>query len=624
MVDKTLIYDLENATLLGRPNANTDKLKVFGCYSYITNKYYCLRDKKEIEKTINAHKIFVGFNNFEYDNTVLYNNGYTKFIDYNEKYGEGKFKFKTNVDLMRIFKNRCSSMKVKKGMLGDLLMRFSLDYISKMIDIVKDDGKILDFDYSLLCKDTWTEEEWQLIKRYTIRDLEITKKMYEWLDKYFESFKHYLHTKDIDNKSYLTNSIATVVYKIFCKLLNLEEKYQHDVDAPKQQGGYVAFPAGSFFEGLIYCLDFNSLYPHIFAMCNLFTPKKGGWKGGGVWNVLGEYDADEMGKKEQLLMKIYKDRIVFKQTGDPREYTLKISLNTAYGLVGNSSFVHLFDAIAQGDCTRIGRQWVKYARTTFAEHGYKILYTDTDSVYFMDPFNDKARMLAVKDKIIKHIKDSVPFPQATFDMGVDDEITHMWFFKPNGTEQKDKDSDSEMDEMDFINKPLGLMKKNYIYIAKVFDKKTKELIDTKVIYKNLGVKKKSTSLLTRHIFREILIPKIKKEKKVKWSKTYFRNLILSLMDDKPELICKRFKVFKASSYKSTSCIQAQISLYYGAGLHFLVKNKKIGVGKSVKYCTMEQFKKNNLRVEDMDLSGVWSELSYFIEREQKVDLSKWW
>ena len=55
-----------------------------------------------------------------------------------------------------------------------------------------------------------------------------------------------------------------------------------------------------------------------------------------------------------------------------------------------------------------------------------------------------------------------------------------------------------------------------------------------------------------------------------------------------------------------------------------MKNKKIGVGKSVKYCTMEQFKKNNLRVEDMDLSGVWSELSYFIEREQKVDLSKWW
>ena len=58
-------------------------------------------------------------------------------------------------------------------------------------------------------------------------------------------------------------------------------------------------------------------------------------------------------------------------------------------------------------------------------------------------------------------------------------LTLLSFFK--GKNKDDKDSDSEMDEQDFIDKPKGLLKKNYIYVTQ----------DDRVVIKNLGIKKKS-------------------------------------------------------------------------------------------------------------------------------------
>ena len=60
-----------------------------------------------------------------------------------------------------------------------------------------------------------------------------------------------------------------------------------------------------------------------------------------------------------------------------------------YGVCGNPSFKHLFNPITAGDCTRLARQWVKLARQMLYENGYKIIYTDTDSVYLEDVFNNK-------------------------------------------------------------------------------------------------------------------------------------------------------------------------------------------------------------------------------------------
>jgi hypothetical protein len=600
--DDVLVYDAESKTF-GMPDPSKDILRFLGCYSYKLKKPLVLAKKSDMLKVISDAKFLVGFNNVGtkqepgYDNPLLIKEGFD-------------LKYKISIDLRNIIKQRAASMKVKQGILKDLLMKYSLDYITVTLGLVTEEERKLHFDYSILNKDIWTDVEKKLIYEYTVRDIELTKKLYEFVEEYFASFKDFLKEDDVRKKVYLTASIAKFAYKAICKAMVWEETYGEYGAGDEEDsiaGGYVAYPAGEHFEGDLYCLDFNSLYPHIMIMCNLYGrilhPTVNGWKGNGVWKVEGIYDSKEMSGVSKLLHKWYLDRQEYQKVGDRREYTIKIILNTIYGILNTAYYARVYDLIAGGDCTRIGRQWTKYARKKFAEAGYLNIYSDTDSCYLVDPFHDKEKLLKVKDDIINYIKASVPFPVDTFDMKIDDEISHMFFFKGDAG---DKSTDTEMDEFDFVNKGLGFMKKNYLYITK----------SGKVKFKNLGVKKKSTSLLTRKIFNDYIMEKIKTEHKVKFSKAYYLNLIRELLEKDMMLASMRKEVGPYSQYEKTSPtgLSAQIAKKYGAGIHFLIPNlADIGVGKGKSYCTENEFKKNKLSFEHIDLSNVWAELEYFIE-----------
>jgi DNA polymerase elongation subunit (family B) len=247
----------------------------------------------------------------------------------------------------------------------------------------------------------------------------------------------------------------------------------------------------------------------------------------------------------------------------------------------------------------MGRQWVRYARTEFKRGGYRVIYTDTDSIYIVDPFHNKEKMLKVKSKIVSHIKSTVPFPQKTFDIGIDDEIKYMFFFK-GGNKEKEEE---EMDEDDFVNKHLGFMKKNYIYVTKA----------GKVKVKNLGIQKKSTSRLATTIFWKHLVPKIK-EGQIKFSKTFLANLITEELSKDVKLAAMRKEVGNVEQYKNDTCLPAQIAKRYGSGLSFLIPNlKNIGVGKGKSFCSVEEFKEHKLKIDDINLDNVWKELDYFIK-----------
>jgi len=354
-------------------------------------------------------------------------------------------------------------------------------------------------------------------------------------------------------------------------------------------------------------LTHNSLYPHLMIQANLYghckdtTIERPVWNGNNVWKVEGNYFSNKLAPVGELLKKWYHDRVEYKKVNDRREYTIKIIINTIYGLLDHPYYTLVYDKIAAGDCTRLGRQFIKYARKRFRDEGYRIAYSDTDSIFLVDPYNDKERMLKLKDTIIDEIKKTLPFPQPTFNMAIEDEISHMFFFK-GGAE---KINDDEMDEDDFINKPLGFMKKNYLYITK----------DNKVKIKNLGIMKKSTSKLTRKIFYDYLVPKILEEKNVKFSKAYIKNVMMELLENDLSLATLRKDVGDIKQYsKSMTGLQAQINIKYGAGIHFLIPNtRNIGVGKGKKYCTVEEFKQHKLKVSDIDLTNFWMELDYFIK-----------
>jgi len=199
-------------------------------------------------------------------------------------------------------------------------------------------------------------------------------------------------------------------------------------------------------------LTHNSLYPHIMIQCNLYARNKNsaeGWNGGGKWEVEGFYDDKNLSRVGQLIKSWYYLRLKYKRQfvledgsiekmyddkkgtsaldhvgkkyfsvhqdsggqiklelsemtkekaeeyialakggKDVKEYTIKIIINTIYGILNNAYYKLVYDLMAGGDCTRIGRQWTKHARKTFREAGYKVIYTDTDSWYILDHLND--------------------------------------------------------------------------------------------------------------------------------------------------------------------------------------------------------------------------------------------
>ena len=400
------VYDIETKTF-GKPDATKDVLRFFGCYSYKTKKFYLLTDREQVQKVINAHRFLVGFNNKEYDNPILLRSG----IDLN---------YKVIIDLREVFKKRCNIIKIKEGIIGDLLMEYSLKFIAKTIHLVSDEDNKKEIDYQIFNKDKWTTEELKEIYDYTRRDIEVTKKMYDWIEDYFSSFKDYLNEKDKGRKIYITSSPATFTYKAICHEMGWSDEMAHEemnAEHDRISGGYVAYPAGEFFENDMAMYDFSSLYPNIFIQCNLFShscdccKQDEKWNGKGFFNITGYYCTKKHGKIEELYKKLYLLRREYIKSGDHKAYALKIILNTGYGITDNPVFIKMYNKIGAGDCTAIGRQCILYTRKRFKEEGYINIMSDTDSICVKIPegktVEDSNRLAK---KIVEELQQFMPFP----------------------------------------------------------------------------------------------------------------------------------------------------------------------------------------------------------------------
>lgn len=375
-----LIYDIECATFGFDVSETTKhKLKYFGAYSYKTNQFYFLINKTEIQNLINQHQIIVGFNNKYYDDPIL-------------EQEQIKLQGKIIIDLKKTIDQRAGLIPFQNSFLSYILKSYSLDCITRTLGLAKNEPK-MEMDYALFNKENPSEEELKIFKEYTLRDIELTKKLFDWIYEKFDSWKHHLNQNDQENLKHLSCAPSVYAYKVLCKRCDFEEEYTNTKERYNQGvGGYVAYPAQEKVEGDVYCLDFTSLYPHIIIQCNLYGRNKEreeGWNGNDIIKTDGFYNTDKMHTVSKVLMDIYQERKQLQREKNPIEYGLKIVLNIVYGLLRNPTFKNVYDKVAGNDCCIIGQQWIKYARKEFMEAGYFVFYTDTDSVYLQDPFKIK-------------------------------------------------------------------------------------------------------------------------------------------------------------------------------------------------------------------------------------------
>lgn len=547
-----LIYDIETTSL----EPEVGKIKCVAFYSYKYNKASVTTDLKKAYDYINEHDVIIGYNNHEFDDVWI------------EKHC-GKIKPKS-LDLFYIIKKKQPIMKVK-------FKNFKLDTVCKVLGL----GEKKKIDDKVLFAEHNTPEEMQMIKDYCEHDVVITKKLFDWLDDKNVPLKEFLPFESKHNYGHLTLPSAPYGYKVICHLTGLKEEYFYDnkKETKQYEGGYVMTPTVGELKGNIYCLDMTSLYPHILIMQNLFS-KGGGYTGNKINKLKGNYKTDKMGKVEEVLLMLLKLKIKYKKEKDPREYAIKIIINSVYGCTGSKKFVSLYDLTTAADCTSTGRDWIKYARDVFLSEGYNVIYGDSDSLFIEDVFNDEKKLLGIKDRIINEIKSQVPFPVDTFDMGIDDRIKGIFFFDDKKGEYK---------------------KKNYIYITQ----------DDRMVIKGLPVIKRNSSKLSRVIL-ETLKPDMIKNNDIGHSHKQLERLITD--EIKKDISVLRTEYNITPPYKSDTCIQMEILKKYGEGTHYLIKNKKIGVGKGVKYCTIDEAA--DLETGDLDITRVWHELKPFIKKQK--------
>ncbi len=563
-----LILDVETNS----KNPALADLKVFGAYDIELDKYFIIKydnNSKYLQSIVDQYDWIITFNGVHYDMPVL------------ERHNVTAAYWKI-IDLYQVFKKRTTMIK------ADGFDSFSLRNLIEELEL--DEAGKGDIDYTVFMKSSWTKEEQDDIVKYLKQDLVLTLKLWIYLKDRFKDFGVFIPEKDAARYKHITMSAGAFAYKAICMKSGLPEIYNDVIDHIIFEGGFVSAPSQESAKGIIVVLDFTSLYPFMDIMGNLYTTidkcahKVNGvcpnqWAGNEFFTVKGRYCICEPGPVEKTIKEFFLIRKEYKKNKDSREQAVKIIINGSYGASGSETFASIFTPTTAPDCCLLGQQCVKYARKVLTEKGFIVLYSDTDSAYVTIPDGKTLDELRIVSKeITAYLASKFPFgwPEE-FDFKVDDEIKFIsWFPNDDGTYKK----------------------KMYLFVNS----------KDKLKVKGLKVIKLDCSGVSKKIFDEILRPRIVSELSCKYSEKYIKELIEKYLKEDLSLGLKRFNV--KEEYNGDTSIQEQIRKLYGSGELKLIKNKKIGAGKSGKYCTLEEAQK--LQFSDLDLDVYLKELKPFI------------
>jgi DNA polymerase I len=576
---KLLILDIETSSL----DIETTKIKFIGEYDINKNVYKIIKyseikqQKKDIQDYINTFDFIITFNGEQFDLPILKNHGI--IIPYWK-----------HIDLYNVFKKRAPLLR------SGGYKSYSLDNITKEIGLKVKKGEI---NYKIFQKNEWTEKELEEIFKYLKQDLELTLGLWEFLNDKFKPFAEFISKKDADKFKHITSSAGAFAYKVITNLLGIKDEYDDVYGNDEYEGAYVKAPLKETSRGNILYFDFASLYPMMYIHANLFSSKcdcckqEEKWHGNETFKINGYYCSKHQGKIEELIKTLFLRRKEYKKQKDNREFALKIVLNSLYGISAKPSFKHLYSKHTASDCTALARQCISFAMDEFKNKGYEVLYADTDScIVELKKEQNKNNCIEIATMISEDISGNFTFPFVEFNFKLEDEIKYLQFFKGNDGE---------------------LNKKNYLYINK----------DNEITLKGLDIIKKNCSELSVLIYEKYLKEQIIKNLDCKFEKEYIDDLIKKIIKENKLIIAKQFSVKDFNKYKSKTSIYYMIREKYGEGELMLIKNYKIGVGKGIKYCSLDEAKE--LKIDDLNLEDVYKELSPFIrdyEKEKPIKIKK--
>lgn len=315
----------------------------------------------KIKQTLNYFDVLIGHNMIGdptnpfmegYDIPILRKWGFEE--DFYTKTKKGREYAKhIHVDTQRISEKRLKSMLY----LDFGIHQMGLGNLCKEFDLPFQKGEI---DYNIFKKNDWTPAEIEEIRKYLYGDLDSTWALFMHYHDLFIGFKDMMSQKDQNKLSWLRTSSGSNAYKIICNQTGLEETYargkDNSDDGVQYEGAFVALPYKDFVEGKLYCVDWASLYPHMYMLGNLYSRVEqgtpGAWHGGKIFvseeqnpdgdHITGWYKRIP-GKIETTLKNLYDKRTHAKQQmekceegsdeykkWDATQLATKITLNTCF------------------------------------------------------------------------------------------------------------------------------------------------------------------------------------------------------------------------------------------------------------------------------------------------------
>ena len=396
-----LVYDIEADGL----DIEKTKLKYFGCYSFIDNKYYLLdyNQKPAIQRLLDRHRVFVSFNGKGYDNKILENNGY------NIK------KYSIIIDLWELSAPRGNRGygDYNKNKLAEMGFTHLKDYkLKTIIEVLKlDKTNKGDIDYKIFKKNKWTSKERKEIEKYLKQDVVLTKKLFEWFESQYDPIKKFLSEKGQRNYKHLNSSAASLGYQIICHQTDMPVEWDDKTKRKSFFGAHEILNRKKKYVGNLISIDFASMYPHCITMGNLFSIEEKGWNGNNYFKIKGFTENKTQGKIEIVLGNLLRERLKAKKSKDKiKSKAYKIIINAIYGLSGSPLFKSMYNEFTPSNTTSMGRTIIKKLAKTLEEYDFEIIYGFTDSVYCKIPEeSNEEELMYVVDKFIDEVKSNVPF-----------------------------------------------------------------------------------------------------------------------------------------------------------------------------------------------------------------------
>jgi len=302
--------------------------------------------------------------------------------------------------------------------------RYTLDHIAFVELGERKDGNPFDTFRE------WYQKDYQSFIEYNIQDVEIVDKLEDKM-----RLIELCLTMAYDGKVNFTDVLGQVRYwdnmiynHLRKKNIVIPQKKDHK-KIEKFEGAYVKDPQVGMHKWVM-SFDLNSLYPHLIMQYNISPEtlmRSGEVKEGMVDGILAEkirndteycmtpngafFRKDVKGFLPEIMENVYNDRVKYKKlmleakqeyedTGDPAllkkisrydniQMAKKISLNSAYGAIGNNYFRY-FDLLVATAITTSGQLSIRWVEKSFNIYLNRILKTtgvdyviasDTDSVY---------------------------------------------------------------------------------------------------------------------------------------------------------------------------------------------------------------------------------------------------